>query len=294
MKKFLILVIISLIGLGFAIYEAIMYEFPTKGSGNPLPIFKPPFQNYVAALGIIEPSSKPISVGVRVSGIVKKVFVKEGDSVKKGEPLFSLDDSDLLHKIALQKENIQVAKTNLKRYEDIYKITKDLWENAKGAISKKTYILAKDNYLSAKEKLLYEIKKLQILKQKQKYYLIQSPIDGIVLKNRIYPGMYIKASTLPYLIVGSNGFKLYAQVDELLAYKIQKGAKAVAYVRGEPSKKIELTFDYIRPFIEQKKLFLHLPLESGNTKALQVVYKVKNAHFPLYAGEIFDVYIETP
>lgn len=45
----------------------------------------------VAALGVIEPSSELIAVGSELSGVVREVFVKPGDQVALGAPLFRLD-----------------------------------------------------------------------------------------------------------------------------------------------------------------------------------------------------------
>lgn len=294
MKKFFILIIVSFIGLGYATYKVVQFEKPARGSAKPLPVFQPPFSSYVAALGVLEPSSKEIVVGTKVSGIIKAVYVKEGDGIKQGEPLFCLDDSDLRLKIDLQKEKIALAKTKMLKYKDIYDIAKKLWENARGTISKKEYKIALDDYLGAKELLRTEKQRLEILKKKIPFYTILSPINGIVLKNRLSAGMYMEASsrTPSYMTIGSNSFTLIAQVDEFMAHKIEKGAKAVAFVRGDPNRKIALEFDYIRPVIEGKTIFLHSPLERADAKVLQVVYKVEKSAFPLYVGEVFDVYIE--
>ncbi len=220
--------------------------------------------------------------------------MKEGDFIKKGEPLFSIDNSELKQKIRLQKEKIKLSKINAKKYKDIYDILKKLWNKKNGLISKRDYKKALDDYLFAKESYDYEVEKLKILNEKLLFYTVKSPIDGVVLKNILKEGMYMEAtsSNPAYLIIGSKDFNLIALVDELMAYKIKKGAKGVAFVRGEPNKKVKLEFSYIRPLIEQKNIFLNTPLQRSNAKVLQVVYKVKKSSIPLYAGEIFDVYIE--
>ena len=81
-------------------------------------------------------------------------------------------------------------------------------------------------------------------------------------------------------------------MDELLAPKIKEGAKAVAFVRGDPTKKVTLQFERIRPVIGPKTLFAHTPLERHSAKVMQVVYRIKKSDVPLYVGEIFDIYIE--
>src|SRR5690349_21983743 len=53
-----------------------------------------PFQNCVAGAGMVEPETENISIGAPLPGIVVEVFVKVGQHVKPGAPLFRIDDRD--------------------------------------------------------------------------------------------------------------------------------------------------------------------------------------------------------
>jgi len=55
-------------------------------------------------------SSNRIDITPKVSGIITKVCFKEGDTVKKGDLLFELDDSDA-------KLNLEEIKANIKKAE---------------------------------------------------------------------------------------------------------------------------------------------------------------------------------
>lgn len=50
-----------------------------------------PYAKGIAASGIVEPASQTVTVGVNEPGLVVKVFVTVGQSVKIGDPLFQLD-----------------------------------------------------------------------------------------------------------------------------------------------------------------------------------------------------------
>ncbi len=54
-----------------------------------------PFASYIFGPGIVEASTENIAVGTPVSGIVTAVYVKWGDRVKSGAPLFKVDTRDL-------------------------------------------------------------------------------------------------------------------------------------------------------------------------------------------------------
>jgi HlyD family secretion protein len=46
----------------------------------------------IGAVGLVEPSSQEIKVGTSVSGMAVQVFVAPGTKVKRGDPLFALDE----------------------------------------------------------------------------------------------------------------------------------------------------------------------------------------------------------
>lgn len=74
-----------------------------------------PYQNTIAASGIIEALDKNIEIGVPQSALVKEVCVKVGDTVKPGDLLFQLDDRELLAQLLVQKADISVSKAYLDR-----------------------------------------------------------------------------------------------------------------------------------------------------------------------------------
>ncbi len=126
---------------------------PSKESSqkrlNPIPHV--PFNSYISAVGVIEASSDNISIGTSVNRIVDQVFVTAGSKIKKGEPLFQLEDQDLqaeLHarevayKISLAKleklkalprqDDLASAEANLKKAEIELNEAKSQFEMVQG------------------------------------------------------------------------------------------------------------------------------------------------------------------
>src|SRR5487761_842731 len=54
-----------------------------------------PFTSNIFGPGIVEASTENIAIGTPVSGIVEAIYVKWGDKVKAGAPLFKVDSRDL-------------------------------------------------------------------------------------------------------------------------------------------------------------------------------------------------------
>jgi multidrug resistance efflux pump len=91
---------------------------PTDSKVEPyLPPPSASFSNKVGAVGIVEASSENIAISVPVPGLVTAVYVNAGDRVRRGQPLFSLDDRDLRAELALREANLELAKTKLGKLE---------------------------------------------------------------------------------------------------------------------------------------------------------------------------------
>ena len=63
----------------------------------------------VAALGLVEPSSEVIAVASELPGVVRQVYVRAGDAVTKGDPLFSLDARDVEAQLASARASLSSA-----------------------------------------------------------------------------------------------------------------------------------------------------------------------------------------
>src|SRR5436309_1190288 len=80
------------------------------------PPFAPPvsdFANTIAGVGLIEPNSESISLGTPLAGIVEKVFVKVGQAVPAGEPLFQIDVRHLEAELEIRRAALITARARV-------------------------------------------------------------------------------------------------------------------------------------------------------------------------------------
>lgn len=107
--RFIILPIIAVIGIGLAIYTVYKQSRPAPNappSGQPT---KSPFSNRVAGSGLVEPATEIMNIGTSISGTVQSVSVKEGQLVKKGDILFTIDQRDTVAQLGAAKAKLEVA-----------------------------------------------------------------------------------------------------------------------------------------------------------------------------------------
>ena len=109
--------VVGAIALGWALMSV---KRMTPVDAKVLPPSPPPvaaYPNQVGAVGLVEASSENISVSLPVPGLVTSVLVKAGDTVRRGQPLFTLDDRDLRAELALCRSTAELAEKKLQRLE---------------------------------------------------------------------------------------------------------------------------------------------------------------------------------
>ena len=171
------------------------------------------FDHFVQVQGSVK-SDELINIFPEFSGVIKNIYVKSGDIVKKGQPLIKIDDGGLKEQLSQLEIRFELTKTTFERQ-------KRLWNQKIGSEIK---------FLETKS--IYEIQKQGInqLKRQIKKTLIEAPfsgtIDNVVAKKGevVYPGK----SNLMMLLNLSNLY-IESNVPEKYISTISSGNKAVVH-----------------------------------------------------------------
>ncbi len=292
MRTFFILVFLSILGIAVAMGTVYYNDMEKSGNNVALPSIELPYKSFIAGTGIVEAGSKNIVINSNVAGVIKKVFVQSGDTIHKGELLFTLDDSIKKSKIAVLNAAIQSALAKLQSAKHQLNIIKKMKKLSANMVTNEKYTKLTDNYNEAKDNLALAKQKLKALQNELKLYKVYTPIDGIVLRSNLTVGSYFGTHSKA-LILGSNKLNIKVNINEFDSWKFQKNADATAFIRGNPKQKVKLSYLYTIPMVTPKMNLTGSPTEQTDTRVLQVVYSVKNRpKFPLYVGEMLDVFIE--
>ena len=171
------------------------------------------FDHYVQVQGSVK-SDELINIFPEFSGIIKNIYVKSGDIVKKGQRLIKIDDGGLKEQLSQLEIGFELTKTSFERQ-------KRLWDQNIGSEIK---------FLESKT--MYETQKQGIkqLKKQIKKTLIEAPfsgtIDNVVAKKGevVYPGR----SNLMMLLNLDNLY-VESNVPEKYIASINSGNKAIVY-----------------------------------------------------------------
>jgi hypothetical protein len=85
-----------------------------------------------------------------------------------------------------------------------------------------------------------------------------------------------------------------ADVDEQNAPRLQAGQTATAYLKGDTTQPIELSFVRIEPFVIPKVSLTGASTERVDTRVLQVIYSFKRPQDrPVYVGQQVDLFVKS-
>lgn len=107
--------VLAIAGVGLAAYTVAQGSkpiIPAPPVAQPAPA---PFEANVPGAGLVEASTENIAIGAHLPGIVTTVFVKAGDRVKRGDPLFSIDDRNTRAELAAREANLRAQKAQYDR-----------------------------------------------------------------------------------------------------------------------------------------------------------------------------------
>ena len=286
--------LLALLGIAFAIF--MIYWGARAPEEKPI-LFAPPespYKHYVAGEGLIESLGDNTNISVPFTDLVAEVYVKAGQQVKKGQPLFKLDTRQFEADLRAALAELELAETELENQTKQFSFFEQLKD--KSAVSQQEYIRAFYAKKEAQERVDVARANSERIKTTIERALIKAPGDGQVLQENAKVGEFANVNPFDreHLIIFGNTDKVQIRVNvaEEDAWRVIPNAPATAYVRGNASIEIPIEFSFIEPFIVPKQSLTGSDFERVDTRVLQIVYEFDKKEYPVYVGQLLDVYIE--
>ncbi len=260
------------------------------------PVTDPPhvaFTHRIAGTGIVEASTRNISVGAHLPGIVAQVHVKVGDRVRPGSPLFSIDDRARRADLAVRRARVREAEANLQDLQAQLQIAEKVKDPR--AISKEDLTKRRFSVKAAEARLANAVAEEEAARVDLDLLTVRATIDGEVLQINIRPGEYAPSGVTaqPLILLGSlDRLHVRVDIDENDAWRFREQAAAVAFVRGNPALKTKLRFEYVEKYVIPKRSLTGESTERVDTRVMQVVYSYGRSDLSIFPGQLLDVFIE--
>jgi len=176
------------------------------------------FNQYLNLQGIVKSDNiSYIAPRNGMGGYVKQLYIKEGQSVKKGQLVLKLDDKVL-------RESIEATKNQLSFATNVYNKTKALWDQKIGT---------EVQLLSAKNNVESLEKQISVQEEQLKTYLVYADQSGIaeivnIKVGELFSGVSVAGPQIQ--IINNNSMNVSVDVPENYISKIKTGAKVVVEI----------------------------------------------------------------
>jgi RND family efflux transporter MFP subunit len=201
---------------------------PPVGSAPKVASLPPDRPPVVKASGVIKPRvGAEVRVGSRLSGVVRRLHVQIGDTVRAGQPLAELDARELLARCAEADANLQIALAEL-RYAEARLARQRSLASATAIsadeldLAERTCAVAGQRVAAAQAVTDYSMTQLD-------YAVIAAPIAGVVASIATQEGETVSASfAAPTFVtlVDLGRLEVWTYVDETDIGRIEPGQHA--------------------------------------------------------------------
>jgi HlyD family secretion protein len=291
-----VLPFLAVIGIAIAMFMVI------KGNDTP-PASKPvvqsvraPYTSYIFGPGIVEASTENIAIGTPVSGIVTAVYVKWGDRVRTGYPLFTIDSSDLQAQLLPALAKVKEAEANLAKVKNRQRVGENMTPGV--SISVEDLDNRRLDVGIAEAALVSAEAQVAQIKTEIERRTVRARLPGRILQMRTRLGEYAQSGSpsTPLMLLGNDDrLHIRVDVDENDAWRFQPCVAATASVRGNPELKTVVRFEHTDPDVVPKvSLTSDSSTQRVDTRVLQVIYSFAGGSLPVYVGQQMDVFIEVP
>lgn len=210
------------------------------------------YEHYINVQGNTK-TDKNVTIRPQVSGLITKIYVKEGQRVKNRQLLLQIDDAVLRNSIFEVKNMLKLAQTSYDRQ-------KRLWDQKIG--SEMQYLQAKNNKESLENKI-------STLYSQQRNYKVRAPFTGIIDDLIATKGDLASPQTPLIQIVNLSKMYVESDVSENFIMSIKKGSKAIVNftsISEEINAKVSQVSNNISPENRSFKIRIDVRSKSGMIK----------------------------
>lgn len=255
-------------------------------------------RKYIIAPATIDSVADITKVPALQYGVIKKMHVKLGQMVRKGQPLFSLDDSVLQKNQEIQRIAVEQAEKNIwiqeKNFLHVQTQLKNLESLEKNAVSPLELKEKQHELVIAKAQLEKSINdkkltqaNLEQIEMSARQFTVVAPKSGVILQILAHRNEFINTGQ-PVIYLG-DGEHIVVRVSiderEIHRFKQESAAHLVNY-SGQSNSPIPIKFMQLDQYIVVQ--------ERLNTRVQEALYMLpRKGNEHLIAGQLLEAYIES-
>jgi RND family efflux transporter MFP subunit len=239
------------------------------GAGELTTVEAKSLPRWLPVSGTMQPVNQA-TVKAKVSGDVRQITVREGDSVQAGQMLVRVDTADLDARVLERQGQVLSARAQLALAEKTNAMNQKLLKQ--NFISQNASDNAESSYEVAKGNLQAAQAQLRVAQNALHDSVATAPLSGIVAKRHVQPGEKVAFDSPLVTVVDLKAMELQALVPSADIPELKPGMTVDLAVDGFPDRKFTGRIERINPSTE------------AGTRAILVFVGIPNASLALRGG----------
>ena len=228
-------------------------------------------------ISYIAPRSTGMAAG---GGVVKAVYVKQGQYVKKGQLLLKLDDAIIRQGIVAAQKQMEVTKTQLAFAKNVYQRQKNLWDQGIG--TEVQLLQAKSNAEQLENGLSAAGENVKTAKEQLSTTNVYSDVNGVADAVNIRVGEIFSGVTMQGVqqikIVNTSSLKVVTSVPENYLGRMNTGTPVLINIPDAQKENIPSSISLIsqsvdlsmRGFTAEAKIPFNAALKPNQTAIMRI------------------------
>jgi len=227
------------------------------------------FTDLLPTLGTVRGQTE-VELKFEVSGTIQAVNFREGDLVKEGQELITLDDREAQLRLEYAESKRATAEAQLRLAQKRLSVNEELFRI--GAIIRPKMEESQIEVEQAQTQVDTAMKEAGLAEHELERVVLKAPMDGVVGTRQVEPGEYVTPQTVTATLMDVNSVYVELGIIERDIERIRLSQRVKVSVDSLPNTPFEGKVDNLAPVIE------------GKSRTLTAKVKVENAQGQLLPG----------
>ncbi|HEY5461828.1 MAG TPA: efflux RND transporter periplasmic adaptor subunit [Hanamia sp.] len=189
------------------------------------PVSPVDFKHYLTLQGSVDSKNISYITPTGQGGLVKAIYVKQGDKIHKGQLILKLDDAVAQQNVTAVKQQMGSVKVQLDLAKSVYQRQKNLWDQQIGT---QVQLLQDQTNVESLQNQLKTIQaNVNIAQEQANQSNVYSDVNGTVDDITIHVGETFPSLSGYIRIVNETDLKITVTIPENYSGQVSKGTKVI-------------------------------------------------------------------
>ena len=209
---------------------------------------KKSFRETVRGIGTLR-ARETVEISPEMAGILRDTHFEEGQPVKRGDLLFTIDDSKLNRQLRERNAALEEAKARMEKAEKTAERISKLYK--RHTVSEERWDQAVTEVEAARAEVSRLSAALELTRERFKDTRIRAPFRGVVSKRHVDPGDYVRRGQVMVTLYDTENLEAEVKVPERHMHRVQSGQKAELRIPAFPKSVFSGRVRFVSPAVAE-------------------------------------------